>query len=458
MASGEIRIVAVNGMLGYGYPLESLRAGAASDPHAFVVDAGSTDAGPYYLGSGESLTKPLQVLRDLRHAVLAARQVRVPLIIGSAGFGGGRPHVDATLGILRRICEEEGLSLRCAVIQAEIDTAHVLEAFHRGTISPMPGAPELDEEHIVSSSRIVGQMGTDPLIRALRLEPDVIVAGRACDAALYAALPLLHGFDPGPAFHMAKIMECGAQCAIPLAPSDCLLGVIDPDGFILRPLNPDRVCTPASVAAHSLYEQPDPFRIVEPEGEVDLSFAQYEQIDPATVRVTGSRFTPSPPPLRIKLEGARRRGYRAVAVAGARDPAVIRSLDSIAARAELTARAHLADHLVDSQYQIRFLFYGRDAIGGQLEPARGSEPHEVGVVIDVVGDTPEIAQDVLALVRASTLHAPFDGRKTTAGNLAVPFSPSDFVGDAVYEFSLYHLMEADDMEALFPVEIVDMGN
>lgn len=453
----EIRIVAVNGMLGYGYPLASLEAGEAARPHAFVVDAGSTDAGPYFLGSGGSLTKPLQVLRDMRHAVAAALRTGVPLIIGSAGFGGGRPHVNTALEMLKRIAEEEQLSMTCAVIQAEIEPATVLDAFRRGLITPMPGAPELDEERIVSSSRIVGQMGTEPLIRALRTGADVILAGRACDAALFAAVPLLHGLDPGPAFHMAKIMECGAQCAIPLAPSDCLLGSIDSEGFSLRPLNSERICTPESVAAHALYEQPDPFRIVEPEGEVDLSEARYSQVDRASVRITGSRFVPQPPPLKIKLEGARVRGHRAITVAGARDPAVIANLDAIESRARETARAHLAGHLDESQYQIRFLFYGRDAVLGQLEPSKTS-PHEVGVVIDVVGETPEIAQDVLALVRASTLHAPFEGRKTTAGNLAMPFSPSDFVGDAVYEFSLYHLMEVEDMTSLFPLETVVIGN
>lgn len=209
----EIRIVSVNGMLGYGYPVESLEAGLDARPHAFAVDAGSTDAGPYFLGSGASLTKPLQVMRDLRHCVVAARRAGVPLIIGSAGFGGGHPHVRATIEMLRQIADDEGLRLTFAVIQSEIDSGTVLDAFRRGLISPMPGGPELDEESIAASARIVGQMGTEPLIRALRTGADVIVAGRACDAALYAALPIMHGFDPGPAFHMAKIMECGAQCA-----------------------------------------------------------------------------------------------------------------------------------------------------------------------------------------------------------------------------------------------------
>ena len=33
------------------------------------------------------------------------------------------------------------------------------------------------------------------------------------------------------------------------------------------------------------------------------------------------------------------------------------------------------------------------------------------------------------------------GNEATAGNLAFPFSPSDFAGGAVYEFALYHLTD-----------------
>ena len=50
----ELRVVALNGMLGYGYQLTSLDAGIAAKPHAIGCDAGSTDPGPYYLGAGKS--------------------------------------------------------------------------------------------------------------------------------------------------------------------------------------------------------------------------------------------------------------------------------------------------------------------------------------------------------------------------------------------------------------------
>jgi hypothetical protein len=46
----ELRILSPTAILGYGFPAESLAEGMARNPHAIAVDAGSTDAGPYFLG------------------------------------------------------------------------------------------------------------------------------------------------------------------------------------------------------------------------------------------------------------------------------------------------------------------------------------------------------------------------------------------------------------------------
>ena len=54
---------------------------------------------------------------------------------------------------------------------------------------------------------------------------------------------------------------------------------LDDDGFVLESTNPERRATPTSVAAHSLYEQADPFTVHEPEGTLDLSNARYEAVD-----------------------------------------------------------------------------------------------------------------------------------------------------------------------------------
>jgi hypothetical protein len=73
--------------------------------------------------------------------------------------------------------------------------------------------------------------------------------------------------------------------------------------------------------------------------------------------------------------------------------------------------------------------------------------------MEVVAATQALASHVLSLVRSSFLHCPFPGRKTTAGNLAFPFSPSDTAAGEVFEFSVYHLMRTADPARLFPFDL-----
>ena len=47
------------------------------------------------------------------------------------------------------------------------------------------------------------------------------------------------------------------------------------------------------------------------------------------------------------------------------------------------------------------------------------------------------------------LHYGFPGRITTAGNLAILYSPSDVDCGEVYEFSVYHLMRVENGKAIF---------
>ncbi len=447
----ELRIVAVNGMLGYGFEEQSLANGIAEKPEVVGVDAGSTDPGPYYLGSGSSLVRKAQIRRDLGLALVKSRAAGVPLVIGSAGMGGGEPNLAIVREILLEIAREEKLHFRLATIHSEIDRALVRRALASGAITPMTDVPPLTDTAILQSERIVGQMGTEPFAKALAEGADVVLAGRSCDTAIYAALPIARGFDPGLALHMAKIMECGAQCGLPLAPNDSLLGVIRNDHFLVRPLADYRICTPDSVAAHTMYEQGHPLTLFEPEGEVDLTGADFEQVDRQTVRVSGSRFIPTPR-LRIKLEGARLSGFRAFTIAGIRDRAVISNLEVIEESVRAAVKRNVRG-VREEDYKLGFRYYGRDAVLGELEPERARIPHEVGAMIEVVASTQEIADNVLSLARSSMLHTPFKGRKTTAGNLAFPFSPSDVSGGPVYEFSVYHLMDVDDPCALFPMEL-----
>ena len=63
-----------------------------------------------------------------------------------------------------------------------------------------------------------------------------------------------------------------------------------------------------------------------------------------------------------------------------------------------------------------------------------------------------MASALCASLRSTFMHYGYEGRKSTAGNLAFPYAPSDVEFGAVYEFSVYHLMKVDSPLAFFPIE------
>src|SRR5512144_123540 len=116
-------VLAPLGMLGYGIPARSMERGLARDPAVLALDAGSTDPGPYYLGAGVPFVNRRAAKKDLVMILDAARARGIPVLIGSAGGGGGRPHVEWTLDLYRELCRERGYRFRTAVIDAEVDRA-----------------------------------------------------------------------------------------------------------------------------------------------------------------------------------------------------------------------------------------------------------------------------------------------------------------------------------------------
>ncbi|MEU6173140.1 acyclic terpene utilization AtuA family protein [Streptantibioticus parmotrematis] len=447
-ARDEIRVLAPTAILGYGFPDASFEAGVARRPHVIAVDAGSTDPGPYYLGAGRSFTDRHAVRRDLERILAAAHRLRVPVVVGSAGGAGAEPHLDWLCRITEEIVREQGTAPRVAVIPADVDKATVIEALRNGRIRPVPHGPDLTERDVLASTHLVGQMGTEPIVAALRDGADVVLAGRAYDPAVFAALPLLHGFDPGPALHMSKILECAAIAASPGSGGDCMLGTLRADHFVVEPLSPGRRCTPTSVAAHTLYEKSDPVRLPGPGGYLLLDDCVFEPESDRAVRVSGSRHVEEP--YTVKLEGARLRGHRTVSIAGARDPFFLRELDGIVK----AVRERTADNFPGvpaGSYELLVRVYGADGCMGPLEPTPAPVGHEVGIVIEAVAADQALADTLCAFARSTMLHLGYQGRVSTAGNLAFPYSPSDFHAGEVYEWSVYHLMEVDDPGALFPV-------
>src|SRR5262249_6217954 len=267
---------------------------------------GSIDIGPYYLCSGELATAPAAPRRGPRQGKVGAPKVKNSPTHRAPRYGGAQAPLEQTLAIIHEIAREEGLSFRMGVLRADIERTVLKAALRSNGVVPIDGMAMLDATEVDAAANIVGQMGMSAFQRALAAGVDVVVAGRACDTAIFAALPVVAGFPIGPAQHMAKIIECASLCCVP-GGRDSILATLDQEGFELESMAPQRRATPVSVAAHSLYEQSDPFTVQEPEGRLDLARATYHALDDRRTRVVGALWEEAREPW-VKIEGARHVG------------------------------------------------------------------------------------------------------------------------------------------------------
>ena len=448
-ARRPMRLVGASGQLGYGVPTAAFEAALARQPDLIGADMGSIDIGPTYLGKGEMATAPAATRRDLRKLLHGARKKDIPLVIGSAGSAGAAPHLDATLAIVREIARADGLHFRLGVLRADLSRPVLAQAVRDGRVRGIDDMPALTEEEVTAAAQIVGQMGMEPFRHALAEDVDVIIAGRACDTAIFAALPTMLDFPIGLAVHMAKIIECASLCCVP-GGRDAILAELDDEGFVLESMNPQRRATPTSVAAHSLYEQADPFTVYEPEGKLDLAAAQYVAVDDRRTRVTGARWEASADPC-VKIEGARKIGERAVLLAGAADPRfIVHHRDILAAVSDVVRDLVCEDTPQD--YTLRFRVYGVDGVR-MAAPEHEAPPGEVFVMGECIAPTAERASEVVRTCKQYLLHHGYPGRLSTAGNLAFPFTPPEVSLGPAYRFNVYHLLHTPDPDALFPLEV-----
>ena len=85
------------------------------------ADAGSGDSGPFFLGSNEPMNPREWEFFDLELLLVAARERKIPLIIGSAGGAGTNRGVSDYVEIVREISAKHRLEpFRLATIRSEV--------------------------------------------------------------------------------------------------------------------------------------------------------------------------------------------------------------------------------------------------------------------------------------------------------------------------------------------------
>lgn len=453
----EVRVLAPTGVIGAGFKVSSLERGIALKPHVIACDAGSTDSGPAALGSGKAKLSRDACKRDLRLLLLARQTLDVPLIIGSCGTSGRDVGVDWMADIALEVADEEGLHFKMALIYADQSPQILKERLAQGKIQPLAPAPHLDEQ-VIDSSHIVAMMGIEPLSAALDTGANVIFAGRASDSALYAVVPERMGADRGLTWHAAKTIECGAACCVTPA-ADGLIAYIRDDHFEIEPLDLDAQVTPLSVAAHTLYENSNPFLLTEPAGVVDTEHAVYHATSARSVRVSGSDFHHAST-YSLKLEGSQLVGYQTVVIGGIRDPKIFMALEALLPKAQLYFRARIAElygeRLSPQEYDIDFRIYGRGAVMGALEVETDVVPIEVGILITITAPSQELASNIAKFVSHVSAHLPVPGYEGLISTIAYPFSPPELERGPMYRFSVNHVLLPENPLEMFRTKLIEV--
>lgn len=449
----EVRILSATGILGSGFKEETLKRAMRLEPHFIGADSGSTDPGPHYLGSGDTLFSDSAYKRDLRLMLLAARAAKVPVIVGSACTAGSDSQLERLVGIARDIAREEKLNFKLAAIRSEQDKGYLKRKLRERKITPLANAPEFNEEVIDRSAHIVGMAGIEPFVEALEHGAEVVIAGRSSDTSIFSAIPVMRGINPATVWHAAKILECGAACVVLRKYPDCNFATVRDDHFIVEPPNPEYRCDPDSVASHNLYENSTPYELVEPSGVLNTYSAKYEAISDRAVKVSGSTFKPAER-YTIKLEGAELAGYQSIIIGSVRDPIILRQLDSWLAGLTKAAKDRIAAVYgagIEEKYELDVRVFGKNATMGPLEP-KTTIGHEVGLLFQVTAAAQDLATALIKSVSHIAVHYPVPEWTGLITSIAYPYSPAEIPRGPSYRFNMNHVVEPASPLEMFTID------
>jgi hypothetical protein len=278
-------------------------------------------------------------------------------------------------------------------------------------------------ERLISAN---AYLGSAPLLAALRAEPDVIVAGRTTDAALFLA-PLVHAF--GWAADDWNTLACGTVVGHLLECAGQLTGGYFADGVRKHVPNLAQLGFPfadvwadgtaivsklpeaggrvdrATCLEQLLYEVADPAAYLTPDVIVDMRGIRLEQVGLDAVRVTGA--VGAPPPATLKVSVGVDGGFVGTSAISYAGPGCL-------------ARAQLAAEIVRQRWA---RVYGRDPALLQMDligltsctPWRGlrapevAEPPEVRLRVAVQAFDRRVAADLVREVESLYTNGPAGG-------------------------------------------------
>lgn len=251
----------------------------------------------------------------------AIRERGITVITNAGGVNPG-----ACARAVLRAATEAGVELTVAIVDGDDLMARLdaLVADGVGFDNLETGAPFAARRADVLSAN--AYFGAEPIVRALRHQPDVVVTGRVTDTGITLA-PIRHalGWDPHDWDRIAggivagHLIECGVQATggnftdwerVPgLGNEGFPVVEVEADGsFVLtKQSGSGGLVSPAVAREQLLYEMGDPERYLCPDATVDFSGLSVGEAGEDRVLVTGARG--GPPPADLKVSASVRGGF-----------------------------------------------------------------------------------------------------------------------------------------------------
>ena len=448
-----IKVLVPSGVLGLGFDLEALNNGVKNNPDIISIDGGSTDSGPYSLGSGTSKYSRAAIKAEWKSLMIAREKANVPLVIGSCGTCGTNGMVDWMENITIELAEELNQNIKIAKLYCQQEKNFIKKKFQLSKIFPLNSAPMLNDQLIEEMTNIVALAGVEQIQECINTGAEIILAGRTTDTAIISALPLMKGANPGSSWHGAKVAECGALCTTNPT-SGVIMVEFDKTGFTVEPMSKNASCTSETVAAHMLYENADPYILHEPGGYMDVTYSNYYNIDNKKVRVDGAKWHSSKK-YSVKLEGAKIAGYQASLLVLLRDKHYVVNVKKWTDKLSKFLKKEIYERMdIDtSEYSLEFRHIGLNSILGELEKNIRS-PVEVGVLCLITSKN-QLSTEIAKLINPFLLHFPLSSNEELP-TFAFPFSPVHSDRGCVYEFALNHILELDNPMDAFQIEISEV--
>lgn len=259
-------------------------------------------------------------LKHVRKALPAIQKNKIKLITNA---GGNNPKALALE--VQQLLSSQGIALSVAYVEGD-NIMPVLQQDSSQLLQNMETAEVLSADKIITANAYIGIAG---LLEVLRMDADIIVAGRVTDSAL-ALAPMVHelgwklnDYDRlGAGMLAAHCIECGTQVTggnftdwknikewgnlgFPIVE-------MQEDGvfYVTKHHNTGGIVTVNTVKEQLVYEIADPGRYFSPDVLADLQQVIVEQVSENNVRVSNAKGSPGSP--FYKVSATYQEGYRAL--------------------------------------------------------------------------------------------------------------------------------------------------